>query len=91
MNLASITQLIEIRNYVSNAIHNYNLNKDTSRTMSKMLTLLDKRITDTLLSPAFKTFINFEDADKAMQDAIKNNDIKSGMTPSDKMVVIKPK
>ncbi len=50
-----------------------------SRDLAKMLTLLDKRITEAILDDNFKKFIDFGDADQAMSDAIFNNNIKKDM------------
>lgn len=74
MKVEKIAQLIEIRNYVVNAVHNFNLNREDSREMGKMLTLLDKHITGAILDSNFKKLINFEEeADKALAEARENN------------------
>lgn len=70
MQLEEITQLIAIRDYIVNATCNFNLNRDDTRELSKMLILVDKRIVEKLLAPEFKKLINFAGANKAMADAI---------------------
>ena len=81
MNLSDITQLIEIRNYVVNAVNNFTLPKDSSNQLNKMLVMLDRRIVERLLSEDFKNLLGYEDLDKIMAEVIKNNNIKLGMKP----------
>lgn len=88
MNLSEIADLIEIRNYISGAINNFNLKRETSRELQSMLILTDKRISEKLLSENFKEFIGFKDAAAAVIEAAGINNIKSGMKPSDSTVVI---
>lgn len=88
MDLSEITQLIEIRNYIVLATNNFNLMRGVSRELAKMLTLVDKRITEKLLSDEFKAHIGFADADKAQAEAIEANNIRAGMKPSDAVIAI---
>jgi hypothetical protein len=73
MNLNEITQLIEIRSYVFNAINNFNLPKEEGHQLNKMLVLIDRRIVDRLMGEEFKNFLGYQDADKVMLEAAKNN------------------
>lgn len=79
-----IANLVKIRDFTINAVNNFNLNKATSREMAKMLTLLDKQISEAILSDAFKNFVNFNDeADKVLAEVIKNNNLKSAKPVSE--------
>ena len=82
MDLQEITNLIEIRNHIVNSINNYALTRDTVSQLNEMLILLDRRIVDKLLGKDFKDFLGFEDVKKFVQEARKNNDIRSGLKSS---------
>jgi len=88
MDLKDISDLIQIRNYVMLAINNYNLPKETGSTLNGMLILIDKQITNRLLSDEFKQFIGFENVTKAIKEAREINNIKSGMKPGTDAVTI---
>lgn len=98
MKTSNITNLIQIRGYVLNAINNYTLPKETSKTLSKMLTVLDNRIVENIISNDFKELIGFEDAAKMTMEAMKNNNIKRDLKVdengrvinTDKVVVATP-
>lgn len=69
-----IANLISIRDYTINAVNNFNLNKETSRTMQKMLTLLDKQISEAILDDNFKNCLDFDrQADAVMAEVVRNN------------------
>ena len=77
--LATITQLIEIRNYVSSAISNYSLDRKVVTEYNAMVILLDKMIQEHLTGDEFKQFIKFEDRAKAIQEVAAITNIKSGI------------
>lgn len=79
MDLNEISGLIEIRNYISSAINNYSINRDTVAELNRMLILIDKRIVDKLLAKDFKNYLGFQDVDKFVAEAARVNNIKSGL------------
>ena len=74
-----VSDLIHIRNYVMQATNNYNLPKTTAKELNRMMTVLDKKIVQEILSDEFKAIVGFEDVDAIMKEAAINNNIKSGM------------
>lgn len=87
MKLAEISQLIEVRNYVVNAVNNFNLIREDGREMQKMLILLDKLIVKELLSPEFKKIVEYSKVEEAMAEVVNNNNIKKDMKYSNDIVV----
>ena len=74
-----VSDLINIRNYVVQAINNYSLAKLTAKELNKMLLVLDKKIVDEILSDDFKEIVGFDTAEQTMKEAAFNNNIKSGL------------
>ena len=79
MELNTISQLINIRTYITTAVNNYSLSKDVVRQFDHMLVVIDKRITEALLSDHFKETIGFSDAKTLVAEAARVNNIKSGL------------
>ena len=76
-----LAQLIEIRRYVQECTNNYSIDKAKISVFHKMLLVLDRRITDGLLSDEFKGYIGFENAAAIVADVARITNIKSGMRP----------
>lgn len=57
MNLQEITQLISIRDYVRTSIENLYLDKDTAKSLQKILPILDRKIVDLLQSENFGDYL----------------------------------
>ena len=79
MNLKEISDLIQIRQYMCNSISNSNIDKATVNSLNSMIILLDNKIISLLQSESFKTFIDFKDIKKAINEINKDTSIKSGM------------
>lgn len=79
MDLKELTDLIAIRQYVINATGNSSINRETVNYMSGALILLDNKIIEILKSNEFKDYINYKDVRKAIEDVVRNNNIKSGI------------
>lgn len=82
MDLKELTDLIHIRQYVINARENPTLDKPTVTAMNGTLLLLDKKIINILTSESFKEYIGYVDLNKAIQEAARITNIKSGMVKS---------
>lgn len=83
-NLSEISNLIQIRNYVQASVNNYGINKSVVADLNVMVILLDKLIVDKLMSQDFKTYVKFEDKDKAVAEVAKITNIKSSLPRSSK-------
>lgn len=87
MKLQEISNLIQIRNYVSSAINNFSIDKKVIKELNNTLILLDRRITEELVSDVFKEHIGFDPVGNPNQirevitNAIMVNDIKKNMNP----------
>lgn len=79
MNLKEITDLISIRQYVVNSTGSPYLDRATVNVMNGMLILLDNKILGLLQSEEFKKYINYQDVRKAIEDAARVTNIKSGL------------
>lgn len=79
MNLKELTDLISIRQYVSNSIGNASIDRATVHYMSNTLLLLDKKIIDLLKSSEFKEYINYNDVGSVVRQAAELSNIKSGI------------
>jgi len=77
--ISEISNLILIRGFVQASQDNYNMRKEQVVEMRSMLILLDRLISDKILSPEFKSIVNFEQAAQAQAEVRKMNDIKSGI------------
>jgi hypothetical protein len=69
--LKELTDLINIRQYVANAIGNPHLDKATINYVNGTLILIDKKIVGILKSDAFKDFIRYDNVKVATQEAVK--------------------
>lgn len=79
MDLNIISQLISIRTYITMAVNNYSLHRDTVKQFNDMLVVIDRRLVESLLSNEFKDTIGFSDVKTLVAEARKINDIKSGL------------
>jgi len=79
MDLKEIVDLITIREYMVNSSNNHTIDRKTVNFMIGSLLLVDKKIINLLQSDEFKEYINYEDVDKAKQEAANANNIKSGL------------
>lgn len=80
MNFQELTDLIAIRNYVSNTINNTNsIDRATVSELSGTLILLDKKILNIIKGTDFKSFINYQDVKQAIKEVVDLNNIRSGL------------
>ena len=79
MKLNEITDLISVRQYVSNSISNSSIDRATVNVMSGMLILIDKKILSLLQDNKFKEYVGYKDVKKAIEEVVKINNIKSGL------------
>ena len=79
MNLEEISNLIQIRQYVSESVNNYGIDKSVIPELNGMVILLDKLIIEKLMTDEFKQYINFADKAKAVAEVARRNNIKSGL------------
>jgi hypothetical protein len=79
MNLKEINELINVRNYIATAANSSYNDRHTCSMLNGMLILVDKKIIDLLQSEDFKEYIEYKDVRKAIEDAAKHNNIKSGL------------
>lgn len=64
MNLDEILSLIKVRDYMSTIIHNSVLERKDISEFGRLITLIDKKIINTLLSTNFKNSINIDKLDQ---------------------------
>src|SRR5580658_2737797 len=75
--LQEVASMIEVKNYVHSLINvNFTLDKSKMKELQSVNLLLDIKIVDLILSPEFKSFVNFKDAEKANKEAAWNNSVK---------------
>lgn len=74
-----ITNLIQIRQYLSNTMGNPVLDKKTVNEMNNILLLMDKKIVDLLQSKQFKEYIGYNDVRKVVEEAARTTNIRYGM------------
>jgi hypothetical protein len=79
MNLQEITNLIQVRNYIMNAITISTIDRKTVNELSNMLILTDKKLITLLQSSDFKDYIEYQNAKQALSDVVKMNNIKSSL------------
>lgn len=79
MSISEIANLIQIRSFVQASQDNYNIKKEQVAEMRSMLILLDRLISDKILSDDFKKIVKFEEAKAAVADVRQMNNIKSGI------------
>lgn len=80
MNLSQLNELIAVRNYVNNAINNFNTKKEKLAELSNMLIVLDDLIVNNILSSNFKDQIGYSSEHQAIKDLRIKNNIKSGLS-----------
>jgi hypothetical protein len=86
--IKDISDLINIRNYVASSVNNFNLKRETTNHLNKVMMLLDRLIINDLNSDQFKSIISFEDADEVVKEVAMNNNIKANLSPSNKTVTM---
>lgn len=74
-----ITNLIQIRQYLSNTMGNPVLDKKTVNEMNNTLLLIDKKIVRLLQSKQFKEYIGYDDVRKVVEEAARTTNIRYGM------------
>jgi hypothetical protein len=79
MELKELTDLINVRNYVVNATGNPAIDRQTVNELNGILLLIDKKIITILKSIEFKEYIGYADVRKAIEEAAKITNIKSGI------------
>jgi hypothetical protein len=79
MDLVELSSLIKIREYINNAIGSYSIERNTVNYLNGALLLIDKKIVELLQKDEFKSYINYKDVRKAIEEVVKLNDIKSGI------------
>lgn len=79
MDLFEISNLIQIRNYIAQAIQNYGIKKEVVSELNDMILMVDKLIIDNLTSPQFKEKISFSNLKEIKEDIIKRSNIKSSL------------
>jgi DNA polymerase III alpha subunit (gram-positive type) len=78
--LEEVASMIEIKNYVSGLINgNFTLDKAKMKELQGINLLLNIKIVDMILSPEFKSFVNFKDAEKVNKAAAWNNNVKASL------------
>ena len=78
-NLTELVDLINVRQYVANAADSMTLPKQTVNELGKVKILIDNKIIDILKGSEFKTYIGYENVDKAVQEFVNNTNIKAGL------------
>lgn len=82
------SSLITIRNYVVMSIDNHNLSREKINQLNKLKILLDKVITDYLISEDFISSLNIENAESVIKETLENNNLKKDMKSGFKFVVV---
>ena len=79
MDLQELVNLITVRQYVVNSTGNSSFTKKTINTLCNMLVVIDNKIVESLQSEEFKTYINYADVKRAVEEVRNINNIKSGL------------
>jgi hypothetical protein len=79
MDLKELTDLINVRQYVSSAINNFRIDKPTVGELNGILLLLDKKIINVIKGEKFKKYIGYSDVKKVIEEAVNANNIRSGL------------
>jgi len=77
--LKEISELVQIRQYLSNTMGNPTLDRKTVTIMNNTLLLLDRKIVDLLQSAPFQNYIGYGDVAKVVQKAANLSNIKYGL------------
>jgi hypothetical protein len=80
MDLKELTDLIAVRQYVINSTSNSSIDRATVNYMGGLLIMIDKKIIELLQTEEFKSYVNFKDVRKAVEEVVRMNNIKSGLT-----------
>lgn len=79
MELKELTDLISIRQYIVSSMGNPVFDRQTVTEMNNILLLIDKKIVSILKGSEFKEYIGYADVRKAIEDAARITNIKSGL------------
>jgi len=79
MDVSEISNLIQIRSYMAQAIQNYGIKKEVVSELNDMILMVDKLIIDNITSPQFKEKIGFSNLKEVKDDIIRRSNIKSGL------------
>lgn len=83
IDLAEISSLIKIRDYMNNAVSNFSIPREKVKKLHDMLIALDQHIIDQLIGQPFRKFLGYDtnDIKQFVSAAREANDIKAGMKP----------
>lgn len=73
MDIKEIQALIDIKYYLVNAVNNFNIDKTKIHQLMNLVSLVDKKLVDALLSDDFKHYVGFEEKPSKIPN------VKSGM------------
>jgi hypothetical protein len=73
MNFTEIVGLIQIKQYVANAVGMFSIERKKINELNSIMLLIDKKIVDGLLGEEFKEYIGFEKAEEAKAEARRLN------------------
>jgi len=73
MDMKELSDLIATRNYVLLAIDNFSIDKETSRYMSDLRVILDKKIIDLLKGDEFKSYVGYEKLAEVKREMAETN------------------
>lgn len=96
MGLQEITNLIQLRNYISTAVNNMSTERKAMNELHNMLLLIDQKLVNTIISDNFKEELGIKDSGKAVSEIVKTNNAafieaaKIKGTWGDKAVVATP-
>ena len=76
MDLKELTNLIQVRNYLSDTMGNSAFDRATVSEMNGSLILIDKKIVEIIKSNSFKNYINWNDVKSAVENVARINNIK---------------
>lgn len=79
MDLSELVNLINIRQYVFNAINLSSIDRATVNELNGMQFLLDKKIIEILKDTEFKNYIGYSDIKEVIANAAKITNIKSAL------------
>jgi hypothetical protein len=75
MDLAELTALIKVKEYVANSVGIMAIDRKTVNELNGILLLIDKKIIDILLGEEFKEYIDYENVQAAKIAAVKITNI----------------
>lgn len=71
MKLSEIVNLIKIKEYVSDAVGLFSIEKQTIRELNDTLILIDKKIIELVTSKEFKEYIDYDHVKEAKQEVLR--------------------